>query len=100
MGSGLHIGAADVRARRGRRRHCRIGGRPDGTRFSATGYACGIVVLAYHTNAWSYALFSLDRNLRSGSPYAVTVSLVPKLMHERRPTDALTRIACRTHERA
>jgi len=87
MGSGLHIGAADVRARRGRRRHCRIRGRPDGTRFSATGYACGIVVLAYHTNAWSYALFRWIETALCIA-VAVTVSLVPKLMHERRPTDA------------
>lgn len=58
---------------------------PDAGRLA--GYVCGIVVLAYHTNAWSYALFRWIETAL-GIAVAVAVSLVPKMMQERRPTDA------------
>jgi uncharacterized membrane protein YgaE (UPF0421/DUF939 family) len=58
---------------------------PDAGRLA--GYVCGIVVLAYHADAWWYALFRWIETAL-GIAVAVAVSLVPKMMQERRPTDA------------
>jgi len=51
------------------------------------GYVCGIVVLAYRADPWSYALYRVIETFL-GIGMAVLVSLVPKMMRVEEPTEA------------
>ena len=63
-----------------------------GLRLSASaaklaGYVCGLVVLAYGARPWWYAVHRVAETLL-GIGMAVLVSLVPKLLGVKLPSDA------------
>jgi uncharacterized membrane protein YgaE (UPF0421/DUF939 family) len=79
---------------------CHLSPMRDGAKVA--GYMCGIVLIAYGTNSWSYAFFRLLETAL-GIGFAWLVSLVPKLVRIENTGCAGTRgsnvVVFRTHVR-